>query len=165
MNMSVSYSWSLFVTLTYMPIWVTKNSGVTLQNSWYAFVIMNCEKRYYDHIVNIENIVISIRRRMEDNESIFLTESPTFRIENDCLNTDMSITCNGKVEGVPVEMLVDTGSVFTLISKDLCDKSCKELPPRGRTRSWIWNKIKNSCVICTPILHYIFLLSPLTMEK
>ena len=56
------------------------------------------------------------------------------RIENDCLNTGMSITCNGKVEGVPVEMLVDTGSVFTLISKDLWDKICKELPTRGKIR-------------------------------
>jgi len=50
------------------------------------------------------------------------------------LNVALRLTCNGKVEGIPVEMLVDTGSVFTLISKDLWDKICKELPTRGKIR-------------------------------
>lgn len=37
----------------------------------------------------------------------------------DCFSTGSSVVCSGKIEGNHVEMLVDTGSVFTIISENL----------------------------------------------
>ena len=37
----------------------------------------------------------------------------------DCFSTGSSVVCSGKIEGTSVEMLVDTGSVYTIISENL----------------------------------------------
>ena len=47
--------------------------------------------------------------------------------EPDCFAAGSSIICNGTIEGRPVDMLVDTGSVFTLISKVLWDTICEDI--------------------------------------
>ncbi|VDI67644.1 Hypothetical predicted protein, partial [Mytilus galloprovincialis] len=56
------------------------------------------------------------------------------KVETDCFSTGLSIVCSGKIEGRLVDMLVDTGSVYTLISEALWETLRSNLCTSDRYR-------------------------------
>ncbi|CAG2228923.1 unnamed protein product [Mytilus edulis] len=56
------------------------------------------------------------------------------KVETDCFRQGLSIVCSGKIEGRLVDMLVDTGSVYTLISEALWETLRSNLCTSDRYR-------------------------------